>query len=510
MSILFFFMEKARRNGMGEQTKTKITPCLSENIAHMEKLFSVCDDIKKKQMNLGKNGDVPCYLTFIEVSVDMGTSALSEVLKYLRTIEKEEIYDVLSQNALGISDATFFSTIEEAADGLLTGETILFVDGFAQAVKIPDNGYPRMSLSEADSEKVIRGSNEGFSDSVKQNAALIRKRVRSPKVKVKQLKTGIRSNTNVYLVYMDDLVYPGLLKEIERRMDGFEIDGVLDSGVIEQLTEEKWYSPFPQFQTTERPDRAAMSILEGRVILLVDNSPVALILPTDYNSFIRTSDDYYNRFEIASFGRMLRYVASFFAMTLPGLYLAVTNFHTQILPTTLLLSFADARRGVPFPAVIEVLIMEISFELLREAGVRLPGAMGNTIGIVGGLIIGQAAVEANLVSPIVVIVISFTALCSFAIPNEEFATAFRVLKFFFIALCAWLGFFGMLAGLLAVLIHLSHLKSFGIPYLMPFVGADLNDYEDERDALYRQPLRKLLWRPVYAKRKKRRKLRWKS
>ena len=510
MSILFFFMEKARRNGMGEQTKTKITPCLSENIAHMEKLFSVCDDIKKKQMNLGKNGDVPCYLTFIEVSVDMGTSALSEVLKYLRTIEKEEIYDVLSQNALGISDATFFSTIEEAADGLLTGETILFVDGFAQAVKIPDNGYPRMSLSEADLEKVIRGSNEGFSDSVKQNAALIRKRVRSPKVKVKQLKTGIRSNTNVYLVYMDDLVYPGLLKEIERRMDGFEIDGVLDSGVIEQLTEEKWYSPFPQFQTTERPDRAAMSILEGRVILLVDNSPVALILPTDYNSFIRTSDDYYNRFEIASFGRMLRYVASFFAMTLPGLYLAVTNFHTQILPTTLLLSFADARRGVPFPAVIEVLIMEISFELLREAGVRLPGAMGNTIGIVGGLIIGQAAVEANLVSPIVVIVISFTALCSFAIPNEEFATAFRVLKFFFIALCAWLGFFGMLAGLLAVLIHLSHLKSFGIPYLMPFVGADLNDYEDERDALYRQPLRKLLWRPVYAKRKKRRKLRWKS
>lgn len=495
---------------MGEQTKTKITPCLSENIAHMEKLFSVCDDIKKKQINLGKNGDVPCYLTFIEVSVDMGTSALSEVLKYLRTIEKEEIYDVLSQNALGISDATFFSTIEEAADGLLTGETILFVDGFAQAVKIPDNGYPRMSLSEADSEKVIRGSNEGFSDSVKQNAALIRKRVRSPKVKVKQLKTGIRSNTNVYLVYMDDLVYPGLLKEIERRMDGFEIDGVLDSGVIEQLTEEKWYSPFPQFQTTERPDRAAMSILEGRVILLVDNSPVALILPTDYNSFIRTSDDYYNRFEIASFGRMLRYVASFFAMTLPGLYLAVTNFHTQILPTTLLLSFADARRGVPFPAVIEVLIMEISFELLREAGVRLPGAMGNTIGIVGGLIIGQAAVEANLVSPIVVIVISFTALCSFAIPNEEFATAFRVLKFFFIALCAWLGFFGMLAGLLAVLIHLSHLKSFGIPYLMPFVGADLNGYEDERDALYRQPLRKLLWRPVYAKRKKRRKLRWKS
>lgn len=206
---------------------------------------------------------------------------------------------------------------------------------------------------------------------------------------------------------------------------------------------------------------------------------------------MRTSDDYYNRWEVASFARILRYVASFFAMTLPGLYLAVTNFHTQILPTSLMLSFAEARAGVPFPAVVEVLIMELSFELLREAGVRLPGAMGNTIGIVGGLIIGQAAVEANLVSSMVVILISFTALCSFAIPNEEFASAFRLLKFFFIAVCAWLGFFGLLAGLLFVLLHLSHLKSFGIPYMMPFVGADVTDYEDERDFLWRLPMREL-------------------
>ncbi len=493
-----------------EDKKTPITTDLNENISHMEALFHTCDDIKKKEMMLGKERDVACYLTFIEVAVDMGTSALSELLKYLSSLEKETLYAVLAENALGVSDATYFTTIEEAGDGLLTGEVILFVDGFDKAVKIPDDGYPNMGVQEPSSEKVIRGSNEGFTESVKQNAALIRKRIRSPKVKVKQLKAGVRSNTNVYLTYMEDLVYPNLLEEIENRLSEFEIDGVMDSGVLEQLAEEKWYSPFPQFQTTQRPDRAAMSVLEGRVILMSDNSPVALILPTDYNSFIRTSDDYYNRWEIASFGRMLRYIASFFAMTLPGLYLAVTNFHTQILPTTLLLAFADARKGVPFPAVIEVLLMEISFELLREAGVRLPGAMGNTIGIVGGLIIGQAAVEANLVSPIVVIVISFTALCSFAIPNEEFATAFRILKFAMIGLCAWLGYFGMLLGLLAVLIHLAHLKSFGIPYLMPFVGADLNDYEDERDFLWRLPMRRLKKRPIYAKRQERTKLVWKK
>ena len=194
-------------------------------------------------------------------------------------------------------------------------------------------------------------------------------------------------------------------------------------------------------------------------------------------------------------------------MTLPGLYLAVTNFHTQILPTPLLLSFWEARIGVPFPAALEVVLMEVSFELLREAGVRLPGAMGNTIGIVGGLIIGQAAVDANIVSPIVVIVVAFTALCSFSIPNEEFAFSFRILKFYMIALCAWLGFFGFLLGMLTVLIHLSRLKSFGIPYLMPFVGADLTGYADERDSIWRAPLRKMRKRPIYTKRNQRVRLR---
>lgn len=488
------------------EQKTKIVKSLKENIAQLEYYLHDCADIKKKEMRLGKNHDVEAYLLFIEVNVGSGFSELGKALDELMKKGKEEVLRQFEENALGVADATFFETIEEAVDGLFTGDPILFIDGCKKAVKIADKGYPGMGVAEADSEKVIRGSNEGFSEAIKQNAALIRKRIRSPYVKVKECSSGVRSKTKVYLVYMEGVVYEKLVEEVEKRLENFEIDGVLDSGVIEQLTEEKWYSPFPQFQSTERPDRAAMAILEGRVVVMSDNSPVALILPTDYNSFIKTSDDYYNRWEIASFGRILRYLASFFAMTLPGFYLAVVNFHTQILPTTLLLSFAEARVGVPFPAVVEVLIMELSFELLREAGVRLPGAMGNTIGIVGGLIIGQAAVEANLVSPIVVIVVSFTALCSFAIPNEEFATAFRILKFGFILLCAWLGYFGLLLGLLGVLIHLSHLKSFGIPYLMPFVGADLNNYEDERDFLWRYPLRKIRKRPIYAKEKERTKL----
>lgn len=486
---------------------------LDENILWWKQQFSDCADIKMRPMCLGKDMNVRAFLSYIEVTGGknmMEDSLLGKMLSRLNIMENATLYEALQENGLGISDATPFAKMSEAASGMLTGDTILFVDGFDRALKIPDKGYPGMSLQETESEKAIRGSNEGFGGSIKQNTALIRKRLRSVDLKVAECKCGRRTSTNVDLMYLNGIVRPEIVSEMQQRLNGFEIDGIGDSGVIEQLTETQWFSPFPQFQTTRRPDRAVMALLEGRGVLLADNSPEALIFPTDYNSFIKTTDDYYTRWEIATFTRALRYVAAFLSMILPGLYLAMTNFHTQLLPTKLLLSFAAARQGVPFPGVVEVLLMELSFELLREAGVRLPGAMGNTIGIVGGLIIGQAAVDANIVSPMVVIVVAFTALCSFAIPNEDFATAFRLLKFAFIGLSAALGFYGFLLGLLVLLIHLAQLKSFGMPYLMPFVGADLNDYQDERDTLVRPPLQVLPRRPFYANPKNRIRLRMKT
>ncbi len=495
--------------------KQRISVDIEENIKRYRQIYTDCADVKMQEMYLGENRSCKCFLAYIEVAITntlLWNTALGRCIEFLsrQPLTDRDGKKVLDENAMGIADISWFEYMEDAAEAMLTGDTILFVDGYDKALKIADQGYPQMGVQEPDSEKVVRGSAEGFVDSVKTNTALIRKRVRSTKLRVKELSVGVRSHTIVDLVYMEDLAYPELVEEIEKRIESYEIDGVLDSGVIEQLAEKKWYSPFPQFQTTVRPDRAAMAALEGRVVLLTDNSPVALILPTDFNSFLKTSDDYYNRFPTASFARILRYAAFFFSMTLPGLYLAMTNFHTQILPTTLLLSFQEARIGVPFPAVLEVLLMEIAFELLREAGVRLPGAMGNTIGIVGGLIIGQAAVDANLVSPIIVILVAFTALCSFTIPNEEFAFAFRILKFFFIILCAWVGFYGFLIGIMVVLVHLSKLKSFGIPYMMPFVGAELTDYEDERDSLLRYPLKAMTQRPVYARRNERTKLKKKE
>ncbi len=486
---------------------------LDQNIQWWKNAFSDCADVKMLEMCLGEDMSVRTFLSYIEITGGesmLEKSTIGNLLSALTRLPGDEVIQKVRENGMGVSDAVPFATMQEAADGMLAGECILFFDGFDRAIKIPDKGYPAMSLQEVESEKSVRGSNERFSNSVKQNAALIRKRIRSADVKVRERKIGVRSKTNLYIVWYEGLIYPEFLEEMERRLSAFHIDGVQDIGVIQQLSEKYWYSPFPQFQVTERPDRAAMALLEGRMVVLLDNSPEALIFPTDYNSFIKTTDDYYSRWEIASFTRILRYLASFFAMVLPGLYLAVTNFHTQILPTKLLLSFAAARQGVPFPGVIEILLMELSFELLREAGVRLPGAMGNTIGIVGGLIIGQAAVDANIVSPMVVIIVAFTALCSFAIPNEDFATAFRLLKFVFIGLCAAWGYYGFLIGLLFVLIHLAQLESFGLPYFTPFVGADLSENKDTQDTFLRPPAELLTRRPIYANRKNRTRLREKK
>ncbi len=473
-------------------------------------LFSACADIKKKDMKIGKDKGISCFLIYIEAtmsSIMLRTTALGNFLARLSEMPEDQIGKCLEENGMGLSDVMLYTTAEEAAQGLLTGDAILLVDGFAQAMKIPDKGFPTEAIKDTDSEKVLRGSNEGFNENVKNNVALMRKRLFSLDFKVEDMTLGKRTKTLVYVTYMEGIVKEELVEQVKERLSDFAIDGIFDTGMAEQLTEESWRSPFPQIQTTLRPDRAVMEVLDGKVVVLCNNSPSALIMPADFNSFIQTSDDYYQRPMIASFGRVLRYLAAFFAVSLPGLYLAVTNFQTGILPTTLLLSFAAARQGVPFPAVIELLLMEFSFELLREAGVRLPGAMGNTIGIVGGLIIGQAAVDASIVSPIVVIIVAFTALCSFCVPNEEFASAFRILKFFVILMSAWLGFFGFLWAMFAILTHLALLKSFGYPYLIPFIALRGDGQERHKDSIVRFPLGTLIYRSIHAKETQKRRFR---
>ncbi|MBS6196440.1 MAG: spore germination protein [Clostridiales bacterium] len=486
--------------------KTPVYRKLRENEEWFRKQCEGCADIKLRPMALGERGQVPCLAVHLEVTVSnlmLEESMLGRMINQLREVSEEALRECLEKDELGISDAFPLDTLEDGMRAMLAGNLILLVDGYEKILKIGSKGYPARSVANAESEKVLRGSNEGFSESVKINTALVRKRIRSTGMKVEELFIGERSDTVVCILYMEELAYPQVLKQLKERLGEFEIDGVLDSGVLEQLAEEDWLSPFPQFQTTERPDLAAMEILDGRVVVLCDNSPVALILPTTLNNFMSVSEDRYNRFEIASFQRLVRYGGMVLALMLSGIYLAVIGFHTRILPTNLLLSFAEARRGVPFPSLVEILFMELAFELIREAGLRMPGPLSGTIGIVGGLIIGDAAVSANLVSPMAVVVVALSALSSFAIPNEELAAAFRVVKYGFIFLGGTLGMFGIVAGCYLFWGHLSGLTSFRIPYLIPFTAKGVPGYQDERDSLVRAPFRMLRRRPIFARRDQR-------
>ena len=353
---------------------------------------------------------------------------------------------------------------------------------------------------------MIRGSSEGFNDSYKTNEVLIRKRIRSAQLKIEEVFSGVRTDTGIAILYMDGIVRKEILKEVRKRIDSFKIDGFMDSGGIEQLISENEWSPFPQYMTTERPDRAAQFLLEGHVVVLVNNSPVALVLPVNISSFLKTADDYYEKWSVATFERILRYIAIFFAISLPGLYISIVNFHPEILPNNLVQVFIQARQDIPYPVFIEVLLMEISFELIREAGVRIPGAMGNAIGIVGGLIVGSAAVEASLASPIIVIIVALTALCSFTIPNHSLSSAFRIMKYVLIALSAIYGIFGYVIGIICILLHLSGLKSYGFPYLGPVAAAELNGNYDKKDFIFRVPFRKLIKRPIFSTESNRRRL----
>ncbi|MBP3338583.1 MAG: spore germination protein [Lachnospiraceae bacterium] len=394
-----------------------------------------------------------------------------------------------------------FESIEEAVTALMAGNAIRFIHGHNKAQKILSVGYPMMTIGESRNEKVLRGSREGFADSVKTNTALVRRRMKNNSLRVTEKILGEKSKTMVHVLYVDGITRKSVLDEAIRRLDNIDFDGICDSGIIEQLTEERTSSPFPQYQTTERPDKAVMELLSGRVVILVDNTPVALLLPTNYSSFFKTVDDYYNRYAIASFARIIRYIAAFLAISLPAIYLAVVNFNPEVLPTPLLLAFYEARQSVPFPALIEVLLMELSFELLREAGIRIPGPVGSTISIVGGLIIGQAAVTAKLVSPIIVIVVAVTALASFAVPNEELTGTFRLLKYFQILLTSVFGLFGIIISWLLIISHLSRMKSFNFPYLMPISSDDVNNDNDKMDFIIRFPLKQLKKKKIYEKQK---------
>ncbi len=484
--------------------KGKISTKLDDNIKLLSLLLEDCGDVVQKTFILERNnGSVKIHIIYIDGLTDneMVEETIIKPLSYeWRDSSVDNIWDAIMYREAQTVDIEKESELDSAIHSVLKGDTAIFVDGYPEVMIVSTKKLPLRSIGENNTEAGMRGPKDCFNEGFRQSTALIRRRIRDPKLKVEQGYIGQRSRTDYAIMYLSDVANPEIVNNIRNRLEKYDIDAIFDSGMAEHLMEEKWYSPFPTFQSTTRPDKVASGIVEGRVAVVFDNSPEVIIAPCNLNMLLQASDDYYNRWTVGTFARIIRYLACVIAIALPGLYIAITVYHSEMLPTGLLYAIASARTMVTFPIVVEILIMEFLFELLREAGIRLPGPLGNTIGVVGGLIVGQSAVDAGIVSTIVVIIVALTAIASFAIPNEEFASVFRLLKFFIILTSALFGLYGFILGLLVIAIHLSELKSFGVPYMLPVVGDDTRGVQSKKDFIMRAPIKSLFLRPVWARR----------
>ncbi|NRD76892.1 spore germination protein [Bacillus sp. BRMEA1] len=469
---------------------------LSTNEKVFKEIFQYCSDVVFRPIEI--QNETKILLIYIDGLIDSKTLdqiALKPMLFHglpgaLSKVQSME--QIIEQHLVAMAQVQKDSKIVDVVNGILKGYVIILVDGVNKALVAELKGYEKRSVEEPSAEASVRGPRDGFTETLRVNTSLIRRRIRSVKLKMEPMTVGRVTLTDIVIAYVEGIVPNSVIEEVRKRIQRIQIDGVMESSYIEEFIEDVTWSPFPQIQNTERPDVVCSSLLEGKVAILVDNTPFVLIAPMTFWSGLQAADDYYERSIYSTFIRIIRYALFNIALLFPSLYVAIVTFHPQLIPTALLMSIAAAREGVPFPTVIETILMEFMFEGLREAGIRLPKTIGSAVSIVGALVIGQAAVQDGIVSATVVIVVSTTGIASFAIPRYNLGTAYRFLRFPMLILAGTLGLYGIIVGVFSILIHLLKLRSFGIPYLSPVAPLILKNL---KDVFVRAPRWNMTYRP---------------
>ncbi|WJH36732.1 spore germination protein [Paenibacillus sp. CC-CFT747] len=385
---------------------------------------------------------------------------------------------------------------EEGLNKLLDGQILLAADGEPGWACLPLTNFDKRSISEPSNEVVIRGPREAFVEDIATNLTLIRRKVKSPDFKTEEQLIGTYTQTKVVIAYIEGLCKPALVDEVKKRLSRIEMDGVLEGSYLEEYLEDNPFSPFPQIQYTERPDTAAAGLLEGRILIMCDGSPIQLMAPVTLPMLLLFSEDYYQRWLTGTWIRWIRYFFVVISLLLPSIYIAVTTFHPELMPSNLLMTVAGARETVPFPALIEALIMEITFEVLREAGIRTPKPIGQTVSILGAIVIGQAAVQAGIVSAPMVIIVSMSGIASFVIPHVDLGLAFRFLRFPVMFAAGSFGLFGISVSVILIVLHLVSLRSLGTPYMYPLAPIGDGWF---RDFVLRAPIWFMKSRPDFYK-----------
>lgn len=406
----------------------------------------------------------------------------------------EDLEDYISKKLMPHCQVKIVKAYSKVIDEVNFGGCGLFVEGLSVSFSADVKGWDHRGIERPNNEIVIRGPQEAFNEVLRANNAQIRKRIKDADLIVEDVLVGKISKTPCSIMYIRDVVNESLVAEVRRRLKGIKVDYMLDSGVLEQLIEDSTIYPSPQVISTERPDYVCELLVNGRVAIIVSGSPNVLVVPTTAFDLMHSAEDIYIRYPYVNLLRFIRYTAAFLALLLPGLYLAITCYHHEMIPTDLLLAIEASREKVPFPSLVEILLMEVSFELIREAGVRVPGPIGPTLGIIGALILGQAAVAANIVSPILIIIVALTGIGSFAIPNYSLAYSIRILRFIFIFLGSMAGFLGITLGLFVFGVWSTSLKSFGVPFMSPLGPRTSGKF---RNVIYKAPEWKQENRPDY-------------
>jgi spore germination protein KA len=459
----------------------KLYKDLDENIELFKKIFNNDDTIRFRGFETKGPSSLKCCLVFIDGMVNkeiVNENIIQPVVELSPQdldIDKKVI-DIFKDSIIVSSTVKIQKDVYDLLSSCLYGDAILLVDGFNEALLIDSKGWNTRSIEEPSSERIVRGPREGFNEAIMTNLTLIRRKIRSTDLKFKFRELGTRTKTKICICYVEGLASKEILAELNKRLDDIEIDGILESGYVEELVKDSPLSPFTTIGNTERPDIVAGNLLEGRIALIVDGTPHVLTLPHVFIEYFQANEDYYHGFIYASINRFIRIFAFFLSTSVPAIYIALTTFHQEMIPTPLLLSISAAREGVPFPTIVEALFMLLAFEILRETGVRLPKPAGSTISFVGALILGEAAVTARFVSAPIVIVTALTGISNFLLP--QMVGALIVVRLIFLLLSAFLGLYGYIFGVIGLFIHLMAMKSFGIPYMLNIGSLDMQDIKD--------------------------------
>ncbi|KUP06893.1 spore gernimation protein KA [Bacillus coahuilensis p1.1.43] len=499
------FREKRKRNiNKGEKTATDIkqfSPFIEESLTEIKATIGHSPDVIVREFKIGSSKPVKGAVIFIDGLADKvliqeyileklmidGSKAYQNPSAYLRNFAV-----TLKDDLISICEISEVNDYPSLFESVLSGDCVALIDGSPFAFKIGAKGWEERSIEEPTSEQLVRGPKDGFTENMRVNTSLIRRRIIDPHLTFEPYRIGRRSRTEISIAYIQDIANEKIVQEVRDRLKKIDIDAILEGGYIESLIQDSTYTPFPTVYHTERPDTVVGALLEGRIAIIVDGTPFVLVVPALFIHFMQSSEDYYQRADISTLIRILRVGTFILSLLTPAAYIAVTTYHQEMLPTTLLVSLTAQREGVPFPALIEALFMELTFEILREAGIRMPRAVGAAISIVGALVLGQAAVEAGLVSATMVIVVSLTAISSFVTPKFNMGISVRMLRFGFMIVSAVFGLFGIILGLIVLIAHLCSLRSFGIPYLLPFAPFV---WKDQKDAIFRFSIWSMTTRP---------------